>query len=482
MKHSNSDMVNSNSVTDQLVGQGVYVVNRVRHAHEENMQALQDKAFVDAMEQMQKIHDFVGSPENILGSQATKHGEIAEQVEVGVRNARSALNQEEMTATFEGVPRTAPADYMIDGVEVQSKFINGTNNTLTHVMDHMDKYENFGRDGTYYHIPKDQYSTIDRILKGEEIEGLSPRSIEAIKTKAEEIERLSGKSFDEVIKPGESEYAEVQLGRIKETLDKHEVSLKEQQEARKDQIAQEHQASFADGLKAAGVGALIGGGFSLGTSLYQKYKEGKNVFHGELTEEDWKNVGIDTAKGLVAGGVTAGAIYYLTNFCDQSAPLASAVVSAIKGVGSLAVSLGTGDIDSAAFIELAMFTCAESAVVYIGALAGNAIIPVPVLGTMIGSIASRMIFDFLVGDNKQLAHKMKVEMDSYIKQLDARYQAVTARIIAAFDRLDSLTEQAFDLSINVSLLERSVALAEAHGVPAEKIIRNHDDLNDFILG
>lgn len=42
---------------------------------------------------MLKVRDFIASPNTILGSTGTKHGEIAEQVEVGVRNARQALEE-----------------------------------------------------------------------------------------------------------------------------------------------------------------------------------------------------------------------------------------------------------------------------------------------------------------------------------------------------------------------------------------------------
>ena len=59
----------------------------------------QDLAFAKAVEQISKVRDFVGSPEHILGSNLTKHGEIAEQVEVGVRNARDFLRQHPISAT-----------------------------------------------------------------------------------------------------------------------------------------------------------------------------------------------------------------------------------------------------------------------------------------------------------------------------------------------------------------------------------------------
>ena len=59
-------------------------------------------------------------------------------------------------ATFEGVGRTVATDYKVHGVDVQSKYINGANNSLSHVLKHMEdyigNYEAFGKDG-YYVIP-----------------------------------------------------------------------------------------------------------------------------------------------------------------------------------------------------------------------------------------------------------------------------------------------------------------------------------------
>ena len=81
----------------------------------------QDRAFLGAMRELQVVRDFVGSPANILGRANTKHGEIAEQVNVGVSRARDVLYGRAPTATFDGVLRTGPVDYRVDGVDVQSK-------------------------------------------------------------------------------------------------------------------------------------------------------------------------------------------------------------------------------------------------------------------------------------------------------------------------------------------------------------------------
>ena len=125
--------INHNTVGDQLIGSAVNAINQTCIDSELLKLSQQERAFELAGEQMQKVRDFIASPGNILGAMSTKHGEIAEQVEVGVRNARQAIEERvqdasDLSATFDGVGRTAPADYMIDGVDVESKFINGVNN------------------------------------------------------------------------------------------------------------------------------------------------------------------------------------------------------------------------------------------------------------------------------------------------------------------------------------------------------------------
>ena len=88
----------------------------------------QDRAFLGTIREMQVPLDFGGTPEHILGSTATKHGEIAEQVHVAVNRARDVLFGHAPTATFEGVGRSAPIYYLSDGVGVQSKYYNGLYN------------------------------------------------------------------------------------------------------------------------------------------------------------------------------------------------------------------------------------------------------------------------------------------------------------------------------------------------------------------
>jgi hypothetical protein len=472
-------------LTTQFVA-AIVAEENLRHAEQLATElSKQDRAFLAAVGEIDKVRDFVGSPEKILGNTSTKHGEIAEQVEVGIRNAKSLLNSSETRATFEGVGRTAPEDYLIDGIKVQSKFVNGIGNNLDHVLDHMKKYENFGRDGSYYHIPKNQYEIIDKILKGQQVEGITSRTAQKIQEKAQEVEQMSGRPFSQTVQAGSSNYEDVQIGKVDDTLDRKEHDLKQEHKQIKDGIRYEAQPTLADFGNVAVKGAVIGGSIRFATKLYAKYKQGKNVFKGELTPEDWQEMGIDTAKGAALSGISATAIYGLTNFAQMSAPLAGAFVSAGMEIASLVGSLKRGEITGDQFVELSLFACADSAIIAAGATIGQALIPIPVVGAVIGAIAGRIVTGFckrLLGQDTYLARQVEQYYQESITKIDRAYNAAVANLVATYERLGNLAEAAFDYNLNLELrLQASIELAEAYGVSDSKIIHNLDELDAFML-
>lgn len=179
-----------------------------------------------ALQCVDNVRDFVNNSNHVLGNPTTKHGEYAEQVDINFHNADQIMHNRRADATKDGVGRTAPEDYRVNGVAVQSKYINGTNNSLSHVLEHLEKYKdiNFGQDGSYYVIPKDQYEQIKKVLSGD-TDGLRAKSIRAIKEKIREIEEQTGRSFFDVVRSGNVDYAAVQKGKIMETLDKKSDQL-----------------------------------------------------------------------------------------------------------------------------------------------------------------------------------------------------------------------------------------------------------------
>lgn len=477
---SRAKATNTSTVLDQVAGAQAAATNLARAAAEAAALVRQDDAFGDALVQMQITREFISDTAHVLGSEATKHGEIAEATEMGIRSARDALYQRPISVS-EPPSRNSPIDYRIDSQDVQSKFVNGTNSGLDHVLKHMDKYKEFGRDGnSYYHIPKDQYEQILQVREGNYCE-LSDRSVRAIQQKIAAIEAESGKQFDQVVKPANSTYAEVQQGKVSETLDRHEEELEKNNEELKDGIRMEHEPSVKEGLQTAAAAGAVAGAFGFAASAGQKYfKEGKNIFKGDFNQEDWKDVGLDTGKAAITGAITGGAVYFITNYIGTSAPLASAFVSTTKGMAVLVKRQHDGELTEGEFADQALLLCSDVAMVTLASAAGQALIPIPVFGALVGSFAGKAACEIIKGMSAKGADAVRRRMKDAQTHLDREYQAKLRQLEDSYLPTISMMEYAFDTENNRALLASSLTLGRMLGVPEATLIKSADEALAFL--
>lgn len=446
----------------------------------------QDRALEAALGEIQKVREFVGSPESILGNANTKHGEIAEQVHVGVRRALDVLHHRAPSATFEGVDRFGRVDYVDGGVDIQSKYYNGLLNTLRDgINKHAEQYEDFASTGGRYHIPKDQFEQLGQLQETGAVDGLSGRSVGKIQQQIERLEGTSGRSLDDLVEPGEARYDEVQKGKIHDTIDDREGMLRDRKEELDDQAHGAHGPSLSGAITAASFGAAAGGGVSFAHAVWLKYRDGKNVFQGEFSVEDWQQVGLDTAKGAGTGAVAGGTLYLLTNSTDLTAPFAASLVSALLGIGDLLQQFHAGELDGGQFVDCSLMVAAEAAIVGLSAAAGQTLIPVPMLGAFVGSIAGKIVAsairDGLGKSETELIKRLKAYEEQAIGRLDDALRAVIDELDACFGRLSELSRIAFNENVNTDLrLAASIQMAEAVEVPDNQILRSNHDLDTFM--
>lgn len=504
-----------NILNDQIIAG--YVLAGIEHKREELLQRLSEitnestlkmqaahDAFNNAMSHIENLRDFV-SPSNhhaILGRMATKHGEIAEHIEVEIRNGWSVLRRLAETADIESVGRTAPEDYIINGIPVQSKFINGAKNCLEHVLGHMDKYPDFAKDASVfgypgksgiYHIPKDYYDILQRIYRGESVE-LGHKSIEKCKILISVIETKTGKPFSEVVQPGISTYREVQLGVVDSTIDRHESEFsafhKEeiteiQRETKAQKVEAQHitDPSWGEAIKFAGIGAVISGTTSGGIKIYAKIRDGKSL--GTFTVDDWKEVGWDFTKGGARGGISGLGIYGLTRLGNFSAPFAGAMVSSAIGLTSLTLDYRAGTITENDFSQAANALSVEAGISAIGSALGQAVIPVPVLGAIIGAVTAKAALEitkYIVGNKeKDLIRQMESDYQQIASALEQEAREVFVQIESYFSKLHGFISAALSQDAAVRAYG-SIELCRFLGVEETEIIKNVDELDSYMLG
>lgn len=387
------------NITVQGIGGWVDGINQMRiEKYIENIR-IQDINFENAINELNLARGFLGSPEHILGSYATKHGEVAEVFDVRFRNADRLIRGEEPNYTFDGVGRTAPEDYLNNNLPVQSKFVQ-SNLSMDAVLGHLDKYPDFVQNGGTYSIPKDFYEQIEAWMK------LSPKELSNLPAseggrlarnvveRIHELEAKTDKNFSELISPSQVDYDQVQLNHAGDTIDGKEQEIIDVDGEKREEYWRMSRASIEEGLRAAGIAAAISAVLSFTTTLISILK-GKKKKLSELTKEDWQQIFKKTSIGAFKGGVSGGAIYTLTNVAGISAPLAAAIVSATLGVATQAIKLYKNEITFDDFMCNILGVATEASVSAIGAFAGQMIIPVPGLGAIVGSIVATSILNIV---------------------------------------------------------------------------------------
>jgi uncharacterized membrane-anchored protein YhcB (DUF1043 family) len=184
--------------------------------------------------------------------------------------------------------------------------------------------------------------------------------------------------------------------------------------------------------------------------------------------------------------MAAGSIYALTNFASLSAPLAGSFVSAGQVIASLVNDLNLGIISFDKFTDLSQLACMESAAAGLASAVGQTMIPVPIIGAILGIISGRIVIELSRKYLDQGTERLKHQLDEYYCQcmakIDRSYRVLLSRIITEYDELVSLSQLAFDQTKNVEMrLKASLHLAQAYEVPEKNIIRNINELDDFMV-
>jgi hypothetical protein len=420
------------------------------------------------------------------GGQKGMHGFIAEIAEVGVGNARERIIGQE--AVYQWVNDNGPVDMVRGGIEIQQKFVaSGGRFSLGAVTEHLRKYPDFVKNGGRYQIPRDHLEMIQmlRSMSPEEAGRLLSRSGEGPSFRDwQRVDKffIEGSIGIESFEPSKLEYREVQKGLYESTLEAEKGSLRSTDQSLRDKAYQGSRPKLQEGAKAAVVAAGIEGGTTFVLAVTAKRKEGKRF--KEFSDEDWSEILGETGSGVARGGVRGLSIYSLTNFTATSAAVASSIVTAAFGVAEQAHRFRNGEIGEFEFIENAEIVCLEAAVGALSSFIGQALIPVPVLGAVIGNTVGAVMYKAVSSSlskkeagliNRYLADQHVVD-----KELAAEYNDLIEKLDESMSNYLTVLERAFSPDLQVALLG-SVELARELGVPAEEILDTKDKARSYFL-
>lgn len=415
------------------------------------------------------------------------HGFIAEVAEVGVGNAKERILGNEPIYTL--LDDNGPVDLVRNGIDIQQKFsMAGGQFSLGAVAEHMKKYPDYVSSGGKYQIPRDHYEVLQklrgltnekdaiRVLAGN-ADGPSIREWRRVQ-KLLETERIQF----ETLGPSNFKYSDVQRGVYESTLEAEKESLRSTDRSLRGQAHQESRPSFQEGTKATAVAAAVEGGTALVLAVQAKRNEGKPL--KDFDSDDWAEILREAGRGTIKGGVRGLSLYALTNFTATSAAIASSIVTASFSIAEQAHLLRKSEISELEFIENAELVCIETAVSALSSLIGQAFIPVPVLGAVIGNSVGQIMYKAVsVSLSVREIQLVELYMQGQ-RELDEKLAAEYAELIESLDTsLASyleLLEQAFDPDPATALLG-SIDLAHLVGVPTEDILDSKEKTMSYFL-
>lgn len=472
------------SSQEQAVASWVNYLNQLRLDYLTVFMQQQDKNLADALEDissaMEDIHNLI---ESNRGGVSGIHGFIAEVAEVGIGNARQNIvgNPDNYIWSNDN----GAVDLIRNGIEIQQKFYQ-SGLSLGAIAAHLEKYPDFIKNGGKYQIPKDQYEQIKYLLSvtRDQANKMSTSdgtfSLKQWKAVNEFFEKGEIKFKD--VEPSALNYKDVQRNQIEFTMQNETESIKENDEQLRDQARKESMPTLKEGVKVTLVSAAIEGGTVFGLALANKKKEGKSL--KTYTEEDWKDVLGATGKGTFKGGVRGASIYALTNYTATPAAVASALVTASFGVADQAYLLRKGELSEVQFIENSEMLCLDAAVSALSSLAGQVVIPVPVLGAVIGNAVGTTMYKIV---KNSLTEREQELVKSYLESVNNLEVILEGQYVQYIDKLNKellcyleIIEQLYSCDVMIAF-DGSVKLAKSLGIPSEEILDSREKIQAYFM-
>lgn len=419
------------------------------------------------------------------GGQYGMHGFIAEVAECGIGNAREQI--EGKAPIYEWINDNGSEDLRRGATLIQQKFVNGGGHlSLQAIRMHLNAYPDFLDNGGVYQIPEDHYEKIKWLLSISEKEANKmPTSTGDFSLKQWREVHEFFKNGDiplDKVEPSKLKYSEVQKGTYEQTFSKEKDSLRKRNQERKEQAYNKSKPTLSEGAKATAAAAAIEGAMALCLGIAEKRKSGKKF--NAFDEEDWKEIAATTGKGTLKGSIRGASIYTLTNFTATPAAVASAMVTATFGIAEQAYQLKQGNVNEQRFIENTEMLCLDASVSALSSFAGQILIPVPVLGAVIGNTVGTMMYQIAKDNLSAREQKIFEEYAEAVRQLDVslqdQYQEFVDEIGKDTKLFMELLNRAFAPDIRVAF-EGSIDLAKSCGVPVDEILDSKEKIASYFM-
>jgi hypothetical protein len=160
------------------------------------------------------------------------------------------------------------------------------------------------------------------------------------------------------------------------------------------------------------------------------------------------------------------------------------MVTATFGIATQANQFRQGKITGGEFIENSEVVCLDVTISAISSLMGQVLIPVPVLGAVVGNAVGMFMYgiakDSLSKKEQTLIEDFNETIQALNENLDANSLELIESLKHEFDKFESVVELAFDFDVNIAF-PNSVSLAQYVGCDDSHILKNKAAVDAYFI-
>lgn len=470
---------------EQAIASWTNYINQVRLDNLLKNLQNQNQNFKDAINTLDSTMHQINKSiiEQNRGGTKGMHGFIAEVAECGIGNAREQILGK--APKYVWINDNGPSDFVRDGIEIQQKFVNSGNHlSLFAIKQHYEKYPWFLDGGRKYQIPADHYEKIKMLLS------ISENQANQMGTKTGEFSLKQWKEVNQFfatgniklsdIEPSKVSYKEVQRNQINTTIYNEKGNIKDIDTNIRRDIYNKSKPTFKQGAYISAIAASLEGGTAFITGIIKKKRLGKTI--SEFTKDDWLEISRDSGIGAIKGGTRGITIYALTNYTATPAAVASSLCTASFGIAEEAYKFRKKLITKEEFLLNSQILCVDVSVSALSSILGHAVIPIPILGAVIGNTIGTFLYE-IAKDNLTMKEKLLIadylkEIQEYSCFLDNEFELYNHQLQREIKNYYKLLGKAFSPDYNIAF-QGSIELAVSCGVDEVDILKNEEEIDNY---
>lgn len=482
---------------EQAVASWVDYLNQIRIDYILDLLQQQNENLKNASEQIiRSLKECEKIIETNRGGKNGVHGFLAEAAENGIANAKKLIVGEKENLVW--LNDNGVWDFLRDDEHIQMKFSqSGGLFSLDAALNHYEKYKNDLPKHYKYFIPKDHYEKVKYLYKLSEKEAykkLSANTEPTIKQwrKVHDFFNESGLKIKQ-FEGCNIKYDDSQRENIKDTLSSAKRNIGETDKEQRDLDYDKGHASIEEMGEVTLVSAAIEGGTTFVLEITKKIKSGTSI--KDFSEEDWNEILKKSGISVAKGGIRGASMYALSNcttfFIDDSKAItttptavASAIVTSAFGVAEQVSLYRKGNLNELQLIQNSELLCLNSAISAASSLLGQTIIPIPILGAVIGNTVGTVMYQIAKDSFGNYEAKLFEDFLERQKQLDSNLEEEYVSFISNMNEsltlfMDILT-RAFSENAVVSF-DGSIELCRSLGISENQILKTKEEIDDYFM-